>query len=53
MENPMVIADSISQDLLKEFNKKLHELFDEVHAEYNNKYQHEIEVDFGGCKDED
>ena len=53
MENPTVIVDSIRKDFLTKFNKKLHELFDEAHAEYNSKYQHEIEVDFGDCKDED
>ena len=53
MENPTVIVDSIRKDFLTKFNKKLHELFDEAYAEYNSKYQHEIEVDFGDCKDED
>lgn len=54
MENPTVIAKPITKArALQELNNVLQECFDEAYTEYNERYLHEIEVDFGGDKDED
>lgn len=54
MENPTVIAKPITKaQALQELNNVLQECFDEAFTEYNERYLHEIEVDFGGDKDED
>lgn len=47
MENPTVIAKPITKaKALQELNNVLQECFDEAYTEYNERYLHEIEVDF-------
>ena len=52
MENPTVTVKPLTRlEMLKTTRQILDACFEEAHLGYAEKYEHEIEVDFGDCKD--